>query len=179
PWMSGQMIASAVIFLPALWLAKKWNAKNAAAVTVVMILAGYFMMVMDLPSLENRFRGDQTMKPLGTALRENFQPGDVVLCWKRLPQGLPFYSGGAISSTNRPYFAGMDLAQMPFRFPGNGERLGDHLLTNNQEVVQWVTGPRRVWMVGFGTTVEAFARTNGLTLHEAARAGQWELFSNR
>jgi hypothetical protein len=138
------------------------------------------VVVAEMPLFEANFKSNQTLKPLGLALRENFQPGDAVVCWGRLPQGLPFYSGGVISPANRPYFGGMDLTQVPFEFPGNRERLGEWLLPDENALTQLLQGKRRVWIVSFGGTMEHFRLVHGaMPLRSVTRVGQWELFVNR
>jgi len=178
-WLWLQTAGMLVILGLVAWRARHWPADRVVGVAVGLTVAGYFLTVSELPRFENGFRGNQTMRPLGVALRENYQPGDAVICWKRLPQGLPFYAGDVIAATNRPYFGGMDLAQMPFRFPGNQERLGDHLLTNDVAMTQMITGERRVWIVAYGRSMEPFQASNHVALRSIRRAGQWELFSNR
>ena len=129
---------------------------------------------------ETTLRANQTLKPLGVALRENVQPGDEMVCWGKFPEGLPFYSGGVISAANRPYFGGMDLTQVPFEFPGNRERLGNFLLPDEDALAKLVHGNKRVWIVGFGDTIERFQKNHtGASLNFVTRVGQWELFSNR
>jgi hypothetical protein len=125
-------------------------------------------------------RDNQTLKPLGEALRENYRPGDAVVCWGKFPQGLPFYSGTVISATNRPYFGGMDLTQVPFEFPGNRERLGDLLLPDDNALAQLLQSDRRVWIVAIGGTIENFQKSHGdVPVHPIATVGQWKLLSNR
>ncbi len=63
-----------------------------AAVTVGLGIFSLMAVTAEVPLFETDFRGNQTLKPLGLALRENFRPGDTVVCWGKLPQGLAFYS---------------------------------------------------------------------------------------
>src|SRR6185437_1197928 len=112
-------------------------------------------------------------------LKKNYQPGDAIVCWGKLPQGLPFYSSGVISAANRPYFGGMDLAEMPFRFPGNRERLGDLLLPDDKALVQLLRSEKKVWLVGFGGTIGKFQQKNpDAPLHLIDEVGQWRFYSN-
>ena len=124
-WMKWQAPVAAVVGLGIFWLAKKWSVSMRAAIAAGLGIFSLMVIVAEAPLFETDFKANQTLKPLGLALRENFKSGDVVVCLGRLPQGLPFYSGGAISATDRPYFGGMDLTQVPFEFPGNRERLAN------------------------------------------------------
>lgn len=178
-WLIGQTAVAGAVLLFVHWRGADWDTGRRAATTVALTLLGFYIVLPSLPRFENAFRGNQTMKPLGALLRENYQPGDAVICWGRLPQGLPFYAGGVISATNRPYFGGMDLAQMPFRFPGNRERLGDHLLPDDDALIRMAAGDRRIWIVAYGTTFEKFEQAHRIIFRPVAHVGQWELFSNR
>jgi 4-amino-4-deoxy-L-arabinose transferase-like glycosyltransferase len=162
------------------WLARKCKPKTNAVFAVGFALLGFIATAAEIPLFETSLKANQTLKPLGTALRENFQTGDAVVCWGKLPEGLPFYSGGVISPANRPFFGGMDLAQVPFEFPGNRERLGKQLLPDENALVKLLQGEKRVLIVGFGNTVEQIQQNHGgISLHLILRSGQWELFSNR
>jgi 4-amino-4-deoxy-L-arabinose transferase-like glycosyltransferase len=179
-WMKWQVLVAAVVGLGIFWLAKRWNNSARAAIATGLGIFSLMVIVAEVPLFETDFKSNQTLKPLGLALRENVKPGDAVVCWGRLPQGLPFYSGDAISATNRPYFGGMDLTQVPFEFPGNRERLGELLLTDETELANLLAKDRRVWIVSFGDTIEHFQDVHGaIPLRLMRRIGQWELFSNR
>jgi 4-amino-4-deoxy-L-arabinose transferase-like glycosyltransferase len=178
-WLKCQAPVVAGIFVSILWLTRKWNGSACAALAVGLALAGFFFTLVEAQPFETAFQRNQTLKPLGLELKKNFQPGDAVVCWGRLPQGLPIYSGGAISATNRPYFGGMDLAQIPFRFPGNRERLGGLLLSDEGALAKLLRGDKRVWVIGLGGPMEKFQRDHDAMLRPVARVGQWELFSNR
>ena len=159
-------IAALLIF----WLARKWKPSACAAGTVALALLSLALTVAEIPLFETGMRDNQTLKPLGVALRENYRPGDAVVCWGRFPQGLPFYSGAVISATNRPYFGGMDLTQVPFEFPGNRERLGSLLLPDDNALAQLLAGSRRVWVVSFGDTAEKVQQDRGARAAPARRA---------
>ena len=49
------------------------------------------MTVAEIPLFQNSLKRNQTLKPLGLTLRENCRPGDAIVCWGQLPEGLPFY----------------------------------------------------------------------------------------
>jgi hypothetical protein len=90
-----------------------------------------------------------------------------------MPQGLPFYSGGAISAANRPYLGSMDLTQIPFEFPGNRERLGERLLPDENALAQLLQGKRRVWIVSLGGTMERFhSAHSAMPLRFVTRVGE-------
>ncbi len=179
-WMKWQAPVAAVVGLGIFWLAKKWSTSMRAAIAAGLGIFSLMAVVAEAPLFEANFKSNQTLKPLSLALRENFQSGDAVVCWGRLPQGLPFYSGGAISSSDRPYFGGMDLTQVPFEFPGNRERLGERLLSDENALAQLLQGERRVWIISFGNTMEHFRSVHSaMPLRSVTRVGQWELSVNR
>ena len=176
-WMKWQAPVAAVVGLGIFWLAKRWNSSARAAIATGLGIFSLVVTVAEVPLFETDFKSNQTLKPLGLALRENFQSGDAVVCWGRLPQGLPFYSGGAISATNHPYFGGMDLTQIPFEFPGNRERLGELLLPDENALANLLAKNHRVWIVSFGDTIERFQDIHGtVPLRLMRRIGQWELW---
>jgi 4-amino-4-deoxy-L-arabinose transferase-like glycosyltransferase len=179
-WMLCQMLAAAGAAILLLWLPKNLQPAQCAGFAAGLALFSLAAVVAEAPSFETSFRENQTLKPLGAALRENCRPGDTVVCWGKFPQGLPFYSGAAISAANRPYFGGMDLTQVPFEFPGNRERMGPLLLTDENALAQLLQGERRVWVVSPGGAFDHFRKThNEAPLHSVTRAGRWELFVNR
>jgi 4-amino-4-deoxy-L-arabinose transferase-like glycosyltransferase len=179
-WMKWQAPAAACAAMGIFWLAKKWNASTCAAIAAPLGIFSLWAVTAEAPLFETNFKANQTLQPLGLALRENYRAGDAVVCWGRLPEGLPFYSGDVISAANRPFFGGMDLTQVPFEFPGNRERLGQLLLSGEKAMVQMLTGEQRVLVV---VPQNAFEHLQKLTptvpLRLIARVGQWELFSNR
>jgi 4-amino-4-deoxy-L-arabinose transferase-like glycosyltransferase len=178
-WLEWQTPVFAVAAILIFQLAQKWNWRTQSAFTIGLAWLGLMTVVAEIPLFETTLKANQTLQPLGIALRENFQPGDAVVCWGRLPEGLPFYSGGAISAANRPYFGDMDLAQVPFEFPGNRERLGKLLLPDENALAELLQSGKTILVVGFGSTVENFQKNHGdISLHLILRSGQWELFSN-
>jgi 4-amino-4-deoxy-L-arabinose transferase-like glycosyltransferase len=172
-------IVAGIIF-SILWLARQWKPQTCAAFAVGLMLLGFFVTVAEVPKFEADFRRNQTLKPLGLALWENYHAGDAVVCWDRLPEGLPFYSGGVISATNRPFFGGMDLTQVPFEFPGNRERLGELYLPDETALQNLLESNRRILIVGpSGTLGKIRYLDNAAQFRLIVRVGQWELFSNR
>jgi hypothetical protein len=179
-WMKWQTPCVAVVALLIFWLARKWKPSICAAGAAALALLSLMITVAEIPLFETGMRDNQTLKPLGEALQENYRPGDAVVCWGRFPQGLPFNSGAVISKTNRPYFGGMDLTLVPFEFPGNRERLGDLLLPDDNALAQLLASNRRVWVVSFGDEAAKVQQARGAApLHPVTRVGRWELFSNR
>jgi len=178
-WMIWQMPVAACAAILLLLAPKKFKSTKCAGFTIGLALFSLTVVVAELPQFETNLRDNQTLKPLGDTLRGNYRPGDVLVCWGKLPQGLPFYSGSVISTTSRPYFGGMDLTQVPFEFPGNRERLGDLLLADENALGQLLAGDRRVWVVSFGDQVAKIQQARGTApLHFVARVGRWELFVN-
>ncbi len=179
-WLKWQTPVIVVAALLIFWLARKWRPSACAAGAAVLALLSLVLTVAEIPLFETGMRDNQTLKPLGIALRENYRPGDAVVCWGRFPQGLPFYSGTVISKANRPYFGGMDLTQVPFEFPGNRELIGNLLLPDDNALSQLLAGDRRVWVVSFGDLAEKVQQDRGgAPLRLVARVGRWQLFANR
>jgi 4-amino-4-deoxy-L-arabinose transferase-like glycosyltransferase len=179
-WMIWQASAVAVAAAGIFWLAKSWTNSKRAAIAVATGIFSLLAVTHEVSWFETDLKGNQTLKPLGLALRENYRAGDAVVCLGVLPEGLPFYSGGAISSANRSFFAGMNFQRVPFEFPGNQERLGPLLLPTDQALVQLLAGNRRVLVVveeRRSGLVQKLAL--GVPLHLLTRSGQWDLFSNR
>jgi 4-amino-4-deoxy-L-arabinose transferase-like glycosyltransferase len=178
-WMKWQTPVAAGMVILIFWLARKWKPSACAAGAAALTLLGLTITVAEIPLFETAMRDNQTLKSLGAALRENYRPGDAVVCWGQFPQGLPFYADPAISATNRPYLGGMDLKQVPFEFPGNRERLGDFLLPDENSLMRLLAGGRRVWLVSLGGKVEQMRQAPGSTPPRlVARTGRWELFAN-
>ena len=179
-WMICQMSAASVAVILLLWQPKNLQPERSAGFTAGLALFSLVIIMAEAPAFETSFRGNQTLKPLGVALRENYRPGDALVCWGKLPQGLPFYSGDVISATNPPYFGGMDLTQVPFEYPGNRERLGGLLLPDDNALAQLLESGQRVWIVGPVGAVEKFQKThNDYLLRRVMVSGQWKFFVNR
>jgi 4-amino-4-deoxy-L-arabinose transferase-like glycosyltransferase len=179
-WMKWQAPVAALVAVGIFLLAKKWNISTCAAVAAALGIFSLLATAAEAPLFEENFKANQTLKPLGLALRENYRSGDTVVCWGRLPEGLPFYSGGVISAANRPFLGGMNLTQLPFEFPGNRERLGPRLLPDENALAQMLAGGQRVWVVAPQKAFEHFQKfAPVIPLRLIARSGQWELFSNR
>ncbi len=179
-WLKWQTPVAAVAALLIFWLARKWRPSACAACGAALALSSLMITVAEIPLFETNLRDNQTLKPLGVALRENYRAGDALVCWGKFPQGLPFYSGGVISATNRPYFGGMDLMQVPFEFPGNRERLGNMLLPDDNALAHLLESGQCVWIVGSGGAVDNFKKNHqSYLLRRVTQVGRWELFVNR
>ena len=162
------------------WRGRKFSALQCAAVAVVLALLSLQMIAAGAPFVETSLKRNQTLKPLGLALKQAWRPGVTLVCWGRLPQGLPFYAYPVISATNRPYLGGMALDQVPFEFPGNRERFGARLLPDEAAMIRLLSGNRRVLVVGVSGSLNHFQPSLEHTpLNLVALVGQWELFSNR
>ena len=162
------------------WRWRTFSQERCAAWAVVLGLLNLQLIAAVAPTLETSLKRNQTLKPLGLALRREWRPGVTLVCWGRLPQGLPFYAHPAISETNRPYLGGMALDQVPFEFPGNREWFGDQVLADENALIRLLSGDGRVLVVAVSGSFGRFQRglkSNPLKL--LAREGQWELFGNR
>jgi 4-amino-4-deoxy-L-arabinose transferase-like glycosyltransferase len=179
-WMNWQAPVVAVVAAACFWLAKFWTNSRRAAVTVATAIFSLLLVTHEVAWFETDLKGNQTFKPLGLALRENYRSSDALVCFGPLPEGLPFYSDGVISSTNRPFFAGMNLVRVPFEFPGNQERLGPLLLRTDDALSQLLAGKQRVLVVVMTRQSENIQKSApNVPLHLLAQSGQWDLFSNR
>ena len=162
------------------WRGRKFSALQCAAVAVVLGLLNLQLIAASAPFVETGLKRNQTLKPLGLALKQAWRPGATLVCWGRLPQGLPFYAHPVISAANRPYLGGMALDQIPFEFPGNRERFGDRILPDEAALIRLLSGSRRVLVVGLSGSLNHFQPSlEHAPLDLVARVGQWELFSNR
>ncbi|HLZ53326.1 MAG TPA: glycosyltransferase family 39 protein [Verrucomicrobiae bacterium] len=179
-WMKWQTPVAAGIILFVLWLTRKWKPPACAVLALGLALFSMIITVAEIPLFQNSLKRNSTLKPLGLTLRENCRPGDVIVCWGQLPEGLPFYAYPAISATSRPYFGDMNLAQVPFEFPGNQKRLGDLLLPDESALANLLAENHRIWIAGFNDEVEHFLQNHPATpLTLVTNVGQWKLFVNR
>ena len=177
-WLQCGVGLTGLVLLAA--VSRYWNVFRCVAGAVAITLAGFWVLYWKLPSLETSPRGNQTFRALGTMLKDIYRPGDVLLAWKSLPQGLPLYAAPTINSTNRPYLGRLNPAIHPFEFPGNRARFGDLILTNAADVAPLLTRGPRVLAVGTKGTFEEL-RT-GLPQAQAVlllRSGRWELVELR
>ena len=81
------VVAAALLIF---WLARKWRPSACAAGGAALALLSLMITVAEIPLFETNLRDNQTLKPLGAALRENYRAGDALVCWGKFPQGLPF-----------------------------------------------------------------------------------------
>jgi hypothetical protein len=73
----------------------------------------------------------------------------------------------------------MKPAKVPFEFPGNRERLGDHFLTSDDALVRLLDGTNRVFIVVQQNAYDVFHKgASNRPLRPVAQSGQWELFCN-
>ncbi len=180
PWMKWQPAAVAVAAAAIFWFTRKLSWKSVALLSATLALPGFLLTVAELSRFETSLRRNQPFQSLGQALHEQFRPGDAVVCWGRMPQGLPFYSGGAISAANRPYFGGIeDHNELPFDYPSNREQLGERVLPDENALVKLLHGPQHVLVVGYGDTVDKIQNERrDMGLHLIFKSGQWELYTN-
>jgi hypothetical protein len=179
-WLRWQSAVFLVAAVGVFWRSKKWEFQKWALATGGFMFLSVMVVVAEIPGYETSLRANQTLEPLGQALQAGFQPGDRVVCWGKLPQGLPFYCGPAISAANPAYLGGMDLTQIPFEFPGNREMLGQHLLMNESALADLLLGQSRVWIICYGDAMESFQNRHPETaLHLILHSGQCKLFASR
>lgn len=173
-WLKLQVPLALAVILTAFVIAKKWKRQTVAAFSVALSLLGFWAVVAEFPMFDLDFKSNQPLNQIGLALRENFQPGDGIVCMGNLPQGLPFYSGGVISAANRPYFYYMNVKQVPFEFPGNLERFGSLYLTNRSDISRLLHENRRFLIISPGDFISEFSNHHpDILLRRIAQSGQW------
>jgi 4-amino-4-deoxy-L-arabinose transferase-like glycosyltransferase len=179
-WMVWQAPVLALATAAIFWAARKWTVSQRAGTAVGLGIFSLLVIAGEVTLFQTDLKTNQTLKPLGAAVRENYHAGDTLVCWGQLPEGLPFYAGAAISATNRPFLAGMNLTRAPFEFPGNQERLGSLLLPSEEEFFQLLAGNKRVLVVALQKTSTRLQKLEpNVPFRILAESGQWELFSNR
>jgi 4-amino-4-deoxy-L-arabinose transferase-like glycosyltransferase len=179
-WVWCQVVILAIAVVVIIAQARTWVVSRRAALIVATAIASMMILAGEAPSFETDFRSNQTLKPLGALVQKNVRPGDALLLWKQLPEGLAFYSHGVISHTNRPYFGVMNLTKLPFEFTGNRERIGDLLLETDEQVRHLLSGDRRVVVIVQENTLPKFQNaTASVPLHALDKSGVWRLYSNR
>lgn len=179
-WLICQAPAAAAVLITVFVLSRKWERAKIAGVTVALALLGFYVAIAEVPLFPINLKANQTLDQIGLAIRKHFEPGDAIICWGRLPQGLPFYTAGLISETRRPYFGHMDLTQVPFEFPGNRERLGRLYLTDDRALDDLLHENHGDLILGFGSAVEDFEKTHGdVVLRPIAQSGKWTLYEHR
>ncbi|MHB8521169.1 MAG: ArnT family glycosyltransferase [Limisphaerales bacterium] len=175
------LLASAILgFGLFLRLGKAWSSVRCARVALALALLNLGTVAIVIPTVESRLKGNQTLEPLAEALRGEYHPGDVIVCWGRLPQGLPFYAFPAINAAHRPYLGAIPMDGPPYEFPGNRERMGKLVLADGAAFGRLLEASPRVLVVGFEG---AYRQAQSLARHTPCRflkqVGRWELFANR
>ena len=179
-WVKFAPLAATLLLVVVGWESRKWSVALCARWACGLATVALLVVVALTPLVETELRSNQTLKPLGLALKREFQDGDLVVIRNRIPQGLPFYAHPVISAQQRPYFSGLPEHRMPFAFPGNRERLGALVLKDDRIFGNLLAGPQRVLVVGFkGSLTSSRPLAGGKPLRLLAEAGEWELFTNR
>jgi 4-amino-4-deoxy-L-arabinose transferase-like glycosyltransferase len=178
-WLECQTPVAVAVLVLIFLAAQKWPVEKIATFSVGLALLGFFTTIAEFPFFNFDFKANQPLDQIGLALRQNFQPGDAIICWgNNLPQGLPFYAGGIISATNRPYLGAMDVKKVPFEFPLNYERLGGFYLEDDEALAKLLRENRGALIVVYMNQLDVFEKTHGdISLHLIARSGRWALYS--
>ncbi len=180
PWLWAQVTVAALAFVVLYKLSSAWSLQRCQRWIVGLAVFALFVFIASVPAVETALRGNQTLKPLGVRLRAEWRPGDALVAWGQLPQGLPLAAHPLISATNQPYLGGIPFNRLPYEFPGNRERLGDRVLLDDAAFARLLNGERRVFVVGFQGTLERInPSVTNAELKLLERVGRWELFSNR
>ncbi len=179
-WVKFTPFAAALLLVVVALESRKWPATLCVRWAGGLAAIALLVVVALTPLVETELRSNQTLKPLGLALKREFRDGDLVIIRHRIPQGLPFYAHPVISAARRPYLSGLPEHRMPFAFPGNRERFGDRVLKDDHIYGNLLAGQQRVLVVGFkGSLTSSRALARGKPLRLLAQAGDWELFTNR
>jgi len=161
------------------WRGRAFSPGQCAFAAVVLGLLNLELIAAGAPLVETGLKSNQTLKPLGLALQQAWRPGVTLVCWGRLPQGLPFYAHPVVAATRQPYLGGMPLDGLPFEFPGNRERFGNRLVPDETAMIQLLSSDRPVLAVGFSGSFGRFQRlVESKPLALLACVGRWELFAN-
>ena len=179
-WVRFTPFAAALLLIVVAWESRKWSAALCARWACGLAAISLFIVVALTPLVETELRSNQTLKPLGLALKREFREGDMLIVRHRIPQGLPFYAHPVISAERRPYLSGLPEHRMPFEFPGNRARFGDRVLKDDAIFSNLLAGQQRVIVVGFkGTFTSSRPLARGKPLRLLAQVGDWELFTNQ
>jgi len=181
PWMrTGMGLGCFMVVAVAFFASRHWNVRGFPLQPAAMSAVALLTVLFWTPEIETRLRSNQTLAPLGAALRAEVRPGDAILCMTRIPQGLPFHAFPAINATNRPFIHGFPMHRVPFAFPGNADRMKPLLIPDEPSLSTFLGGDRRVLVVGFKGDVEKVRRLlPDSTPRLVLASGEWELFSNR
>ena len=175
-WQMAVLLAAAALIVA---VTRRRRVLPRPVLIVTVAIPSLLVMAGEASLFETNLRSNQTLKPMGALVNKNLHSGDALLLWGQFPEGLAFYSQGAISATNRPYFGGMNLTKVPFEFTGNQDRMGDLLLKTDAQIVQLLSSPRRVVVVIQETTSQRFHNVTGsVPLHELGNSGVWRLYAN-
>lgn len=179
-WVRVMPLGAAMLLLAVWWEGRKWSPRSRVAWAAGLALFALLTLGAVVPLVETEMRSNQTLKPLGLALRQEAREGDLIVVRLRIPQGLPFYAHPVISATRRPFLSGLPEHRMPFEFPGNGARFGDRVMRDDRTFSNVLAGPQRVLVVGYkGSLVNARPLARGKQLRLLAEVGEWELFTNQ
>lgn len=177
-WFVCQVPLSLTVVVLVSVLARQWQRETIAAVSAGLALLAFFTFIGEFPLFDFDFKANQPLDQIGLAMRKNYQPGEAIICWHQVPQGLPFYTGGIISATNRPYFGAMDLTKEPFVFPHNRERLGGLYLEDDAALANLLHENRGALIVGYQDAIEQFEKGhNDIFLRPLIHRGRWTLYS--
>jgi 4-amino-4-deoxy-L-arabinose transferase-like glycosyltransferase len=190
-WRVGAAVAAFVLpvahavggFAAAVWLARRWAALTPAVCArwaAGFALAHWGLVTLGIHTLENDLSSNQTLKPVGLALRQGYSPGDAVAVWGRFPQGLPFHAYPAINATNRPYLGDLNTNKVPFQSVGNLARFAPYYLADDEAFQRLLHEPRRVWVVTHTGSFERMKLTAELPQARlVCTCGRVELFVSR
>src|ERR1051325_1404011 len=88
------------------WHGRRLARFQCAVSALALGLLNLHVIAAGAPLVETGLKRNQTLKPLGLALKQAWSPGITLVCWGRLPQGLPYYAQPVISPVYQPYLGG-------------------------------------------------------------------------
>lgn len=97
-WVRFTPFAAALLLIVVAWESRKWPTALCARWACGLTAISLFIVVALTPLVETELRSNQTLKPLGLALKREFREGDMLIVRHRIPQGLPFYAHPVISA---------------------------------------------------------------------------------
>lgn len=175
-WVQAGVALMAAVALPL--IGKKWEPVRCVQTAIVLSLLNLFLLVGLMPMVESRFRSNQSLKELGTALTNEFKESDEIVVYGRIPQGLPLYTWPIINQHQRPWFLYLPQHRMPYHFPGNQDRLAAFTLPDFP-ALEAMTKTNRVLVIGWSGAHNAVtANLTNTSFTMIKQSGHWELFTN-
>lgn len=180
-WLGMAGAGAGALGVAALVLARRgwWTRDRTATAAAGLAVMNVAVICLAAPLYDTWVKGNQTLAPLAQALNAAARPGDRLVAWGRLPQGLPYSAQAAFTLTAPPWLGGMPTNRPPFEYPGNLGRLGDHWLPDAAALARFLEPGHSTLVVAFEHSLPARLTAPSGPLHLLSRSGQWELWTDR